>query len=634
MEGLNAVNAEEIAHRLSIEKLVELLQLANEKYNIKEIMRDEVYHILISVLKKRAPEHEFIKELEHPDSNDMASLNKLFDGRGTETTTTYNTFIKKNPGEKVVSDKADGLTMKLIFVDSTLKMVETHTKQVPHGVKYFEKFFNTEKIKNANLKNFAIRGEVIIPRRFQEQINQIKNKEEVNLRHVVSGIMTSKEKEFWRNEMLKYVRFYAFELILKQKTQLKILHQLQLMDKADIKTVYYELWDDMTLQMLNDFLIKRHQESDINIDGIVVTHNATYLRKKGNPDHAIAYKSPDIEPIRDTTVIEVNWNETKSQTYCPVVHFKEIVINGSKVKNATMYNARQAVEMGVGEGAIIQVKLSGTIIPKIVKVLKKMPVKLPKDGIWGPRKTHLYTTENTNEQKILHLINFFKVLQVPKLGKPSIEKLVNAGFDTVQKIATASSADFKTKVEQCGEVTASNRVKDIKKALRNATPVKIMQATDCFSQGRDSVKLAEKKLDKIFKAYPTIITKYVPTLGELVKIKGIAEKTAKKFLKCLPIFRKYLKKNPVLKQYMTNQKQKKIKSIGKQILKGKKVALTGSRKITKQIVAAGGTIVNSISHDTDFLVAKDKTKSSKKIRDAKKFNVAILSMEEMLKMLS
>lgn len=642
--SLNDTNVIKIGKIVQIDELVKILRHAKEQYENTgcAIMTNYIYDRLEEILRERNPVHPFFKETAHVDGkHQMFSLDKFVEGR-KDTERKIKKWVGKYNGQCVWGDKADGLTMRLKFVKGKLKQVCTHYQDIPHAISYFQTLFDSENIKNVLPGTIYIRGEVIIERTFNEDVKKIRGKSS-NLRHVVCGLMNSNAKEFKTNPILKYVRFYGFELIdMSMKKQHKPSLQYELLRKAKIPTVYYksENCQNLTVSSLKKLLLERNKNSAINIDGIVVRSDTEEsLPTDRNPKYAFAFKSPGIEMTRDVIVTGITWNKSKGKRYRPVIEFDQVELDGSKVSKATGHNAKKVVTEGIGVGAVVRVQLSGKIIPKIVQVVKKASiVSLPKDGFWNDTHTHLCYESNGKDQLVISLANFFKVLNTEQLRKSTVKKLVNAGFDSVQSIIEAGKDDF-LKVDGAGEKSADAWVIAIRDSLMSATQVQIAQASDCFSCGKDETKIAGKKLEKIMSALPTSLEKNaaIPTLDDLVAIKGVALKTAEKFQRSIPMFKKFLANNPTLGKIFYDQRKKSTASnISKTgTYSGQVIVITGTRDkmLMQKLKNAGATFGSSVTAKTTLVIAADPNKMTGKIKKAKKMGIPIKPLTDFEHML-
>ena len=148
-----------------------------------------------------------------------------------------------------------------------------------------------------------------------------------------------------------------------------------------------------------------------------------------------------------------------------------------------------------------------------------------------------------------------------------------------------------------------------------------------------------RKIKLITDVYPKIITNdYIPTIKELVEIKGIENKTAEKFIENLPKYFKFRNDNGLKcitekkiivieeKPGNTSPNTKKIKIS----FIDQKIVFTGFRsKILEEFITSrGGSVATSISKNTTLLIRKDEEEDSTKITKANDLNIKIIKLSE------
>jgi NAD-dependent DNA ligase len=92
-------------------------------------------------------------------------------------------------------------------------------------------------------------------------------------------------------ELASVVDFVAYEQI---EPRVKVSTALDSLKRLKFSVVYSEeiRSKDLTMENLSTILIKRRKDSEYEVDGIVIYHNAEYSIVRGkNPDYAFAFKS-------------------------------------------------------------------------------------------------------------------------------------------------------------------------------------------------------------------------------------------------------------------------------------------------------------------------------------------------------
>ena len=128
-----------------------------------------------------------------------------------------------------------------------------------------------------------------------------------------------------------------------------------------------------------------------------------------------------------------------------------IELSGATVRRVTAHHAGNVKTLKLGKGAVISVERSGEVIPKIVAVIQtasrtQIAKNCPSCGntlTW--QRDFLICTNHSDcpAQVENTLEHFFKIHgQVDGFGSKSIEKLVAAGIDTLEKIYDSSVENF------------------------------------------------------------------------------------------------------------------------------------------------------------------------------------------------
>ena len=218
-----------------------------------------------------------------------------------------------------------------------------------------------------------------------------------------------------------------------------------------------EKWHGSLVELIDDHDVIQQQvrtSSEYPIDGVVaeITHD-TLKAILGSTSHhnrwQIAIKQRAA--AKQTTVKSVMWQTGRTGRVTPVLGVEPIELSGAIVSRITAHHAGNVRALALGEGAVITAERSGEVIPKIVNVIEPaketiLPRKCPScehDLVWeGGFLTCANHLECPAQIKNT-LEHFFRTHgQVDGFGPRSIDKLVDAGIDTLQKIYASSEEDF------------------------------------------------------------------------------------------------------------------------------------------------------------------------------------------------
>jgi DNA ligase (NAD+) len=477
---------------------------------------------------------------------------------------------------------------------------------------------------------------------FGEAIMSNKNFEKykdkfANPRNMVAGL-------FNRDEVAKelidvdYIRYGSNKENLDKRDQLIELNKINKV----IVTFYILKFKDVTEEFLNE--IYKVWSQDYKIDGLVIDINDAFLRKNlgreenFNPKYARAYKNPEWSSGAEVKVLGITWQVSKQGKLKPVINIEPTEVGGVIIENVTGYNASYVFDNNIAEGSFIEIIRSGDVIPKHIKTLSYISdnvEKLIDDSIvcpccneqvkWDETFTELVCVNPVcKDKEISKLVHFFQVLEIEEFGEPSIRKIYESGFKTIENILSLDSNKI-TLIEGFGEKSANKLLKQFKNLKDIGVPLaKLLHALDVF-EGVIGEKICQKIFDESID---------YNNLDEILKVEGVAERTADVFLKGLKI---YIDFNKILGSSIKikNISSPKILPIGNKY-KGLNFCFTGCRptkELEEEINKEGGSIISGVSKNTTHLVVKDlsdKTLSSNKAIKAKELNIVILTLNQIV----
>jgi len=590
------------------------------------LVSDDMYDLLKDYLKKLDPKNPYFKRVGADEEAKvklpfwMGSLDKIKDNEKA-----IHNWKKKYDGSSIISDKLDGISCLFYKNNDDIKIYTRGNGTEGQDISHLRNYITFPNITD---KKFAIRGELIISRTNWEKIKDIGS----NARNVVAGAIHSK---IINKDLMSNIEFLAYDIL---SPKMKIEDVFNYFTKNNIKCANYVLWDldNINLQSLSNHLELRRNESDYEVDGIVVYNNKIHKVINGkNPKYAFAFKSILTHEQAEVIVTDVEWNVSMHKYMKPIVKFNEVVIAGVKIKQATGFNGKFINSNIIGPGSRIVIIRSGDVIPHILKVLSvssngkpKMPELKYK---WNDTQIDIILDEDgkNKEQDIKSYTYFMAKLDVGSVKESTIKRLYENGFDTLDKILKIKLDELK-QLDGFQEKSAIKIVENFAKIKDSDCDI-LLDASNILGRG-----FALKKIKLVSENYPlnkkAEILKL--TVDDLLKIDGIGNVNAKQFVENIKNFYEFLDKI----EYKCNRVNIKgdIKDENKvEILKDKKFLFTGFRNKDweKLITDSGGKVVTAISKTTDYLVVKNKTDKSGKIAKANELGFKILDMEEFRKMI-
>ena len=296
----------------------------------------------------------------------------------------WNERIEKNLGKNNLSFscelKLDGVSISLSYEKGLLKKALTRGD----GIQGDDVTENIKTINSIPLKlnrtidyDFTIRGEVIIEKKDFTEMNKIRERngdeKYMNPRNTASGSIKLINSLEVKKRPLKC---YFFQIISENYNILNQTEALNLVKVLGFKTLktnrFCKNIDDV-FDYIN-YWDKRKNDLNFEIDGIVIkVNNLGYQKDLGYtskfPRWAIAYKFA-TERV-ETKLIDVEYQVGRTGVVTPVAVLEPVLINGTKVKRASLHNKDQIEKLNLHQKDHVFVEKGGEIIPKIVGVNKE-----------------------------------------------------------------------------------------------------------------------------------------------------------------------------------------------------------------------------------------------------------------------
>jgi len=515
-------------------------------------------------------------------------------------------WSQKYPGPYVISDKLDGISLLLYKRGTQINLYTRGNGSIGTNVSFLLKYLSIPKDTILQYpKDLAIRGELIMTK---EKFRKYQKTME-NARNMVGGIVHTKEESLNKKHVAD-VDFCVYEVLQPRSKPEK---QLELLRKLRMKVVYYQIYHDLDLELLEGLLKKRIEKSIYEIDGLIVTQNKkNEIITSGNPPYSFAYKGET--EAKEVEVIEVLWNVTKDKYLVPRIHYTRVKVSQANLEFATGFNAKFILDNKIGPGAIIKVVRSGGSIPYVMDVIKPAKISgLPTqmDYRWEPNGVNIILKGKNDNLSIKRLVKFIENIGVENMSSGIVKKLFSAGYQTIESLVQIKEEDL-LKIEGFGEKLAEKIIKNLENSLANLDLATFIYASNYLGRG-----FALKKIKKILQAYPDIIRTYDKKHRKswekkLLALEGFQNLTVQKVLDNLPALQKFylsfIKISPIRKEKKRKQGEKFEKT----------VVFTGfrSREIKKWIEERGGRVTESVSKKTDLVIytGTDKAKYQKAIQ--------------------
>ena len=528
-----------------------------------------------------------------------------------DNTLHINKFIFEYPYEMLIEDKIDGLAILLVYNRGILKIYGNgNDKNQGQDLTYLSDYISFPIIN----EDIAVRGELVINKSnflfLQETLSNDKIKMK-KARNLLSGCFKRKDNV---SEIFSQSTFYAFEILNELLTPEEHIFKLK---NYNFSTVFYQKITDITYDNMKQLLEERKKDALYDIDGLILIPNIpiAYPDDNKNPKNKIAFK---VNKVGITKIKDIEWCLTSRYGVInPVIHIEPIELLGSDVSKVTGNNAKYIIDNQLGIDAIVEICLSGEIIPKIEKVI------IPSTNY--PSVPFLYHWNSTNVEIIINDLNhpqikiqeihsFLNHLNIKSCGIKTIEKIYNnTNIRDIDGFLRMKSNQI-SMIDGLGIKSSSNICEEISKGIKNFTYSKLMAASGIFGEG-----LSEERFELFIDFYPNWM--YIDIDEEQIKnINGFGPILSKKIAVNLLKFKEWLFEHPEFISLSRNNENVERDLVNEIIV------FSGFRddEFKYKLESRGAKVKSSFVNDTTILIVKDITENSSKIIKAKNLGVKII----------
>ena len=626
-----------------VTELVKLLQSYKDAYyNDAPLVSDAAYDALEDELREIAPDHEFFATVGAPaaavtswekanHANPMGSLNKaVSEEEFRQWAARCDELGKKDKLKSILKDlfvteKLDGLSLAVTYDKG--KLVDAITRgdgQIGERI-----LSNAKRMKGVPPKlkkpvSITVRGEIIL------KLSDMKKAfpGAANPRNQASG--TSKRFDGAGCEHLT-VMFYDLdgEELSTETAKFKRLVELGLI------VPFGESCDLEEAQKIHaDYAKARRARLDYEIDGLVIrAHDVRVqhmLGELGNrPRAAIAYKFASQAKV--TKLLDIIWETGSSGRVTPVAIVAPVSLAGATVQRASLHNAGNVAELGIGIGDDVLVSRRNDVIPYVEEVVKSAGKAAKPPTTCNICKSKLervgeyISCRNYSGCQALiegRIENWIDALGVLEWGDKLINQLVEAELvrepADLYKLKPAQIAGL----ERRGMIIATKVLDNLKAQLPLSLP-KFLAALGIENLGLQTAKAIAGKLETLEKIQAA-------KEAELAAIPGVGPAKGR------AAFEGLASRKAEIKRLLAVGVVPVVKAAGGP-LAGKTFCFTGSlgrpRKELEQMVESrGGTLLSGVTKDLQFLVMADPNSGSSKAEKAKKYGTQCLDEAQFMSM--
>lgn len=647
-----------MAKKVSCEELRNQLLAANAAYRSGEsIMSDVEYDALVEKLRKLDPSDIFFNKgiVEAADDRmeelpvPMYSLEKIKEIKPLRK------WLKKmldaGACEVVAMPKFDGISLLTYDMNGDQAWTRGDGIEGQRSDAHFTRMNNGKP--KGYFCNVHTWGEAICKKTTFAHLKDELNVSYKNARNMVAGVFNSPDG--FKNSVIAYIDFvrYGIDEPIDKDDQLRVLrnrYQNVTPSRTYLIEELLEL-DDADLNDLIDLELHDEFDAEYKIDGIVLEINEWAVKQQlgrlpnGNPAYSVAFKREEWCDIYQTKVTGIEKGIGKTGVLNPVILIEPVEINGATVSRATAYNAAYLVENNICEGAVIEVTRGGDVIPKHLKTLEyneTMFEKMCDDLVicpscgkplkWNETNVDLVcTNDKCKEMVISEMVYFFRTMGCEQFEEPTIRRLYNFGYRSVETILESHVAEFQ---KLLGKAKGKTVYDQIQKVLTEGVPMaRYMTALNIFDG-----KIAEATCQKIFDAANPEMVERVKTVSyeigsiaeatylakSLEQVNGVGEILARSFVKGL-IKLQHIGIYPGVN--ITYVQTPKTAPLAENAMV---VCMTGFRdkEMEVQLNKLGHRVVDGVTRECNVLVVADLNSNSSKMKKAKEKGLRIVERME------
>ena len=494
-----------------------------------------------------------------------------------------------------------------------------------------------------------VRGEVIMPKRSFERLNQKRLEEGLptfaNPRNAAAGAVRQLDPRQTAQRDLRLVVYGAVTAgeDLPFQTHADLLDGLHRwgLPVGSVRELCRDI--EQVARFCQEMETRREQQ-EFELDGMVVKVNSLALQQQlgavgREPRWAIARKWPAQEV---TTVVEdIVVSVGRTGILTPVAVLRPVRVGGVTVSHATLHNEDRVRALGLMIGDTVFVRRAGDVIPEIVSVVKErrtapdrvggerpwqMPTRCPRCQQPVVRREGEAATRCVNSacpaQLAEHLSHMAhrNALNIETMGPKLVEKLLSAGL--VQDIADVFNLQLEDLVGLgIGPKVAENAYNGILRAKKTTLPRLI------FSLGISNV--GQQTAVDLARAFGTLEALASASIEELQAVEGIGPVVSQSIYQ---FFQSPKNRDLVRRLAEAGVTYERPRSDVSKPLSGKSFVITGKlsqprEAIAALIAASGGQVSETVSKNTDYLVVGEKPGS--KLAKAQSLGVSVIGESEL-----
>ena len=590
--------------------IFEVLRNASRAYyeTAVPLMSDQAYDALLEQARALDPENSFFQDVGAIPAKGRVSLPMAMPSLKKIKPDTIGSWQKKGPF--VVTDKLDGISALWVFGYNHKALYLRGNGLVGQDCSIPILLQNIQGLVQASVPKGIVRGELIVPRSLAKELGTA-------ARNWVNGVLHQITPSL---EDVKKIQFVAYQVM--SPASLTRSQQMTWLENQGFLCAFSTVLE--TLDSLQDLHKQRKTDSLYECDGLVVGMDQVpeVCKNAQDPKDAVAFKMVSEDQRAMTTILDVEWNSSRTKTWIPRILFTPVQVGTVMISCCTGVHAQNVVEKGLGIGAQVIIRRSGDVIPIIDSVVvPATALKMPPEGrwAWDERNVHALdtSTEMSSESKALHIVHTLTHMGIEGIRASTAMKLVEMGIDGIANIGKTSSAKLQ---EIVGPKTGSKLSVELKECLKKAQEKNWILAYPSWPKGFGDVRM-----DAALLLEPSV-TKW-PSLTKSPQ--KMSMDSFKEIQNCVPAFLAWRQELMTVFDISTTSAIPVVANttLVEAIVKnGKMYVMSGFRdkEISLLLDAAGWEQQDRITKTTTVLLVPDDAKETEKVRAARTAGVRIV----------
>lgn len=609
----------------------------DKKYNELEALENEVNFWLANSPTKKVQGFvlDCFTKVEH--SKPMLSAAK------TKDVNEIKKFIGNN--DFYCSYKLDGLTLVCIYEDGQFKQAITRgTGLVGEDVTEQAKMITNLPMHIPYDGYLELRGECVVSWGNFHEINKGLDEPYSHPRNLAAGSLRNLDTNITKQRNLSYVVFECVSdlddvdgLMDSKWIELKWLKQI------GFETVNscYSTVDDCVEAMQPEYY-------EYPVDGLIFELvNKPYSKSLPSTNHhegcRMALKWADS--TYETTLLDVEWNTTRSGLISPVAVFSPVDLDGAITTRATLHNLSIIKQLELGIGDTITVYRSNMVIPKVDENLTRsntleIPDKCPCCGY----ETTVKNTDNSQvlmctnpdcaAKKVAQFTHFVsrKCMNIDGMSAATLEKFISLCYinDFKSIYHLSDYYDQLIQLDGFGVKSIKKLLVDIEKS-RDVKLENFIAALGIPNIGLSAAKTISKHFNGDCEEF---VNAYFYWHFDWTTLEDFGQVMADSM-------NTYLHDNLEMINELAAEMhfvKQECKEVVENVFSGKTLCVTGKLthfnrdSINEKIVSLGAKAAGSVSKKTDYLITNEQSGSSK-YKKAVELNIPIITEEQFLEMI-